>query len=147
MRIAIGCDHWGVDFKQSIIKVITELGHSYEDFGCFTTESVDYPDIAKKVAEAVDSGDFERGILICNNGIGMCMAANKVKGIRAALVYTAFNARRTRQHNDANILCLGAGEEQKQDPVSEIIDAFLTTKFEGGRHQRRVDKIREMESA
>jgi ribose 5-phosphate isomerase B len=146
MRIAIGCDHWGVDLKQSVIKVITDAGHSYEDFGCDTTDPVDYPDIAQKVGEAVVNGDFERGILICNNGIGMCMAANKLKGIRAALCYTAFNARLTRQHNDANILCLGAGEEQEQESVSEIINAFLTTEFEGGRHQRRVDKIRDLES-
>ncbi len=145
MRIAIGCDHRGLDLKQSVIKLITDAGHSYEDFGCYTTDSVDYPDIARKVAEAVASGGFERGILICNNGIGMSIAANKVKGIRAALCYTAFNAGRTRQHNDANILCLGAGEEQKQEPVSEIVNAFLTTEFEGGRHQRRVDKIRDME--
>ena len=145
MRIAIGCDHWGVDFKKSVIKVLTDAGHSYEDFGCYNTDSVDYPDIAKKVGEAVARGDFERGILICNNGIGMSMAANKVKGIRAALCYTVFNARRTRQHNDANVLCLGAGEEQVQEPVSEIVNAFLTAEFEGGRHQRRVDKIRDME--
>ncbi len=145
MRIAIGCDHRGFDFKQVVIKIITEAGHSYKDFGCYTTDPVDYPDIARKVGEAVARGDFERGILICNNGIGMSIAANKVKGIRAALCYTAFNARRTRQHNDANILCLGAGEEQVQEPVSEIINAFLTTEFEGGRHQRRVDKIRAME--
>ena len=145
MRIAIGCDHQGVNLKQAIIKLITDAGHSYEDFGCYTTGSVDYPDIAKKVGEAVARGDFERGILICNNGIGMSIAANKVKGIRAALCYTAFNARRTRQHNDANILCLGAGEEQVQEPVSDIVNAFLTTDFEGGRHQRRVDKIKKME--
>ena len=146
MRIAIGCDHWGVNLKQSIIKVITEARRSYEDFGCYTTESIDYPDIAKKVAEAVSRGDFERGILICNNGIGMSIAANKVKGIRAALCYNAFNAHRTRQHNDANILCLGAGEEQEREPVAEIVNAFLNSEFEGGRHQRRVDKIRNMES-
>jgi len=145
MRIAIGCDHRGVNLKQDIIKVITDAGHSYEDYGCYTTESVDYPDIAKKVAEAVARGDFERGILICNNGIGMSIAANKVRGIRAALCYTALNARWTRQHNDANILCLGAGEEQKQEPVAEIVDAFLTGEFEGGRHQRRLDKVRAME--
>ena len=145
MRIAIGCDHHGLELKQSVVKSIIDAGHSYEDFGCYTAAPVDYPDIARKVAEMVTKGNFERGILICNNGIGMSMAANKVKGIRAALCYTAFNAGRTRQHNDANILCLGAGEEQKQDPVSEIVDAFLTTEFEGGRHQRRLDKIREME--
>ena len=145
MRIAIGCDHRGLNLKQSIIRLLTDAGHSYKDFGCDTTDSVDYPDIAQKVGEAVARSDFERGILICNNGIGMSMAANKVKGIRAALCYTAFNARRTRQHNDANVLCLGAGEEQEQEPVSEIVNAFLTSEFEGGRHQRRVDKIRDME--
>ncbi len=143
MRIAIGCDHWGVNLKQSVIKLLTDAGHSYEDFGCYTTESVDYPDIAGKVAEAVARGDFERGILICYNGIGMSIAANKVKGIRAALCYNAFNACRTRQHNDANILCLGA--EVEQEPVPEIVNTFLTTEFEGGRHQRRVDKIRDIE--
>jgi len=145
MRIAIGCDHRGLDLKQAVIKLITDVGHSYEDFGCYTTDSVDYPDIALKVAEAVAMGDFERGILICNNGIGMSIAANKVKGIRAALCYTAFNAGRTRQHNDSNILCLGAGEEQEQEPVAEIVNAFLIAEFEGGRHQRRVDKIRDLE--
>ena len=145
MRIAIGCDHRGLKFKQFVIKLIAEAEHSYEDFGCYTTDSVDYPDIAKKVAEAVARGDFERGILICNNGIGMSIAANKVRGIRAAPCYNAFNARRARQHNDANILCLGAGEEQEQEPVPEIVNAFLTGQFEGGRHQRRVDKIRDME--
>lgn len=145
MRIAIGGDHWGVELKKAIIKLLADSGHSYEDFGTDTTEPVDYPDIAQKVAEAVARGDFERGILICNNGIGMSMAANKVKGIRAALCYTAFNARRTRQHQDANILCLGDGEEQVQEPVAEIVKAFLATEFEGGRHQRRIDKIKAME--
>ncbi len=145
MRIAIGCDHRGLDLKQSVTKLIIDAGHSYEDFGCYTTDPVDYPDIAKDVGKAVSAGNFERGILICNNGIGMSMAANKVKGIRAALCYTAFNACRTRQHNDANILCLGAGEEQRQDPLSEIVNAFLAGEFEGGRHQRRVDKMRDME--
>jgi len=145
MRIAIGCDHRGLNLKQFVIKLIAEAEHSYEDFGCYTTDSVDYPDVAQKVGEAVARDDFECGILICNNGIGMSIAANKVKGIRAALCYNAFNAYRTRQHNDANILCLGAGEEQEQEPVAEIVNAFLTGEFEGGRHQRRVDKIRDME--
>ena len=145
MRVAIGCDHRGLELKQSVMKLLTDAGHSYQDFGCYTTESVDYPDFARKVAEEVASGNFERGILICNNGIGMSMAANKVKGIRAALCLNVFSATRARQHNDANILCLGGGEEQKQEPVSEIVDAFLNTGFEGGRHQRRVDKMREME--
>jgi ribose 5-phosphate isomerase B len=145
MRIAIGADHRGVELKQSIINLLEETGHSYEDFGSHTTESVDFPDFALQVAEGVAGGSFERGILICDTGIGMCIAANKVKGIRAALCYNAFNARRARQHNDANILCLGAGEGQLQDPVSEIIDAFLNTEFDGDRHQRRIDKITAME--
>ena len=143
MRIAIGCDHKGLNLKQFVIKLIAEAGHSYEDFGCYTADSIDYPDIAKKVAEAVTKGDFECGILICSTGIGMSIAANKVKGIRAALCHDVFSARRARQHNDANVLCLGAEE---QEPVSEIVEAFLTGEFEGGRHQRRVDKIRDMEA-
>ena len=102
-------------------------------------------DIAQKVAEAVSRGDFDRGILVCSTGIGMSIAANKVKGIRAALCHNAFSDGRARQHNDANILCLGAEEEQKQEPVSEVVNAFLTIEFEGGRHQRRLDKIKDME--
>ncbi|MFC2071516.1 ribose 5-phosphate isomerase B [Chloroflexota bacterium] len=143
MRIAIGSDHRGLEIKQSVIKLITDAGHGYEDFGCYTTDSVDYPDIAQKVGEAVTTGDFERGILICGTGIGMCIVANKVKGIRAALCYSTLSASRARQHNDANILCLGAEDDQEQ--VSEIVNAFLANEFEGGRHQSRVDKIRDME--
>ncbi len=143
MRIAIGSDHRGLNLKQFVVKLVTEAGHTYEDFGCYTTESVDYPDIAQKVAGAVAKGDFECGILICDTGIGMSMAANKVRGIRAALCRDAFSARRTRQHNDANILCLGA--QEREGLISDIVDAFLTTEFEGGRHQRRLDKIRAME--
>jgi len=143
VRIAIGCDHRGLNLKQFIIKLITEVEHSYEDFGCYTTDSVDYPDIARRVAEAVASGDFECGILICDTGIGMSIAANKVKGIRAALCCDAFSARRARQHNDANILCLRA--EQEQDTVREIVSTFLTSEFEGGRHLRRLNKIKAME--
>ena len=143
MRIAIGCDHRGLDLKQSIIKLISQMGHSYEDFGCYTADSVDYPDIAQKVAERVAKGDFERGILICDTGIGMSIAANKVKGIRAALCHDAFSARRARQHNDANILCLGTGETP--DTVREIIEVFLASQFEGGRHLRRLNKITTME--
>ena len=143
MRIAIGCDHTGLNLKEFIIKLIVEAEHSYQDFGCYTTDSVDYPDIAKKVAEAVAGGEFEAGILICATGIGMSIAANKVNGIRAALCHDVFSARRARQHNDANILCLGAEEETGL--ISEIVEAFLSDEFEGGRHQRRVDKIRDME--
>ena len=102
----------GLTLKQLVIRLVAEAGHSYEDFGCYSKDPVDYPDIAVKVAEAVARGDFDRGILICGTGIGMCIAANKVKGIRAAQCYNVFSARRARQHNDANICCL-AGEEGK----------------------------------
>ena len=143
MRIAIGCDHHGPDLKQFVTGLISQAGHDYEDFGCYTTDSVDYPDIARKVGEAVAAGQFERGILICGTDIGMSIAANKVRGIRAALCRDASSARLARQHNDANVLCLKAEEEREL--LAEIVDAFLTTEFEGGRHQRRVDKIKSME--
>jgi ribose 5-phosphate isomerase B len=147
MRIAIGNDHWGLELKEAIIQLLSEGGHSYEDFGSYTPDAVDYPDYAREVAEAVVRGDFDRGILICNNGIGMSIAANKVRGAIAALCNTAFNATRTRQHQDANILCLGAGKEQLREEVSEIVNAFLSAEFEGGRHQRRLDKIRAIEAS
>ena len=143
MHVAVGCDHRGLNLKQSVIKLIAEAEHSYEDFGCYTTDSVDYPDIARKVAEAVTTSYFECGILICGTGIGMSIAANKVKGIRAALCHDAFSAQRARQHNNANILCFGAEEEL---PITEIVKAFLSSEYENGRHQRRVDKIKDMES-
>ena len=143
MRIAIGCDHRGFTIKQLVIRLVAEAGHSYEDFGCYTEDSVDYPDIAGKVAEAVAKGDFDYGILICGTGIGMCIAANKVKGIRAALCHNSFSARRARQHNDAHICCLAAEEGKARVP--SIIETFLTTEFEGGRHQERLNKIREIE--
>jgi ribose 5-phosphate isomerase B len=143
MSIAVGADHRGVELKQFIMGLLDKMGQSYEDFGTNTAESVDYPDIAQKVAERVAKGDFELGILICDTGIGMCIAANKVRGIRAAHCHDAFGARRARQHNDANILCLGAREGQ--DAVPEIVEAFLNTQFEGERHQKRVDKIKAIE--
>jgi len=143
VHIAIGSDHRGLNLKQLVVKLVAEVGHSYEDFGCYTADPVDYPDIANKVAEAVARGDFEFGILICDTGIGMSIAANKVKGIRAALCHDSFSARRARQHNDANILCLASVAEA--GTVREIIDAFLTSQFEGGRHLSRLNKIRAME--
>jgi ribose 5-phosphate isomerase B len=144
LRIAVGSDHRGLDVKQSIIKLITQTEHSYQDFGCYTADSVDYPDIAKRVAEAVARQDFDCGILICDTGIGMSIAANKVKGIRAALCHNVFGACRARQHNDANILCLGT--EDKEEVILEIVEAFLGHHFEGGRHLRRLNKIRDMEA-
>lgn len=143
MKIAVGGDHRGLELKQFIMKLVAGMGHSFEDFGSYTSDPVDYPDIAKEVAEAVAGGDFEHGVLICDTGIGMCIAANKVKGIRAARCLNAFDARRARQHNDVNVLCLAA--QDGQDVVSEIVKAYLISEFEGGRHQRRLDKVRAME--
>jgi ribose 5-phosphate isomerase B len=143
MNIAIGCDHRGIDYKLAVIEMLTAASHSHKDFGTYTADAVDYPDIALEVGKAVAKGDYDYGILICGTGIGMCIAANKVKGIRAALCNNVFAATRARQHNDANILCLGA--EYGLDGVEEIVNTFLTTEFEGGRHQRRVDKMKAME--
>jgi len=143
--IAIGCDHRGFGLKERIIAWLQNEGYSYQDFGCYSTEPVDYPDIAQKVGEAVARGSFDQGILICSTGIGMCMAANKIRGIRAALCHNVFAAQRARQHNDANILCLG-GEDADASVALEIVKAFLTTDFEGGRHTRRVSKIRALEA-
>jgi ribose 5-phosphate isomerase B len=143
VRIAIGSDHRGYDLKELVIRLVTEAGHEYEDFGCYSHDPVDYPDIAEKVAEAVKSGDFDRGILICGTSIGMCIAANKVKGIRAASCLNAFMAHRARQHNDAQICCLAAEEGKARVP--SIVETFLATDFEGGRHIPRLNKIREIE--
>ena len=144
MRIAIGCDHRGLELKQYIINLVADTEHSIEDFGCYGPEPVDYPDIARKVAMVVAGGGFDHGILICNTGIGMSIAANKVKEIRAALCFDGFDSRCARQHNDANILCLGA--ERGNEQVPGIIEAYLASYFEGGRHLRRVDKITAIES-
>ena len=142
IKIAIGSDHGGFEYKASIIKALQVKGYEVVDMGTYSPESCDYPIIAKKVARAVAKGDFEKGILVCGTGIGMSMAANKVKGIRAAVCGDTFSARATRAHNNANILCLGqrvVGEGLALD----IVDIWLTTKFEGGRHERRVNMIEE----
>jgi ribose 5-phosphate isomerase B len=144
MRIAIGCDHRGIGLKQFVIRLLAELGHSYEDLGTYDDNPVDYPDIARKVAAGVAQGSFDRGILICSTGIGMCMSANKVKGIRAAPCHDKFTATRSRLHNDANVLCLGA-EVVSQEMAREVVTTFLNTEFEGGRHVRRLEKIRALE--
>ena len=145
MRIALGNDHRGVSVKLSIIELLKDLRYEYKDFGSQGTEPVDYPDFARLVAEAVSKGDYDYGIVICGTGIGMCIAANKIRGIRAALCHTVFDAVRSRQHNDANVLCL-ASETVELNINLDIVKAFLSTTFDGGRHLRRVDKIRAMES-
>ncbi len=144
MRIAIGCDHAGLTLKQSVMGVLSELGHEYQDFGCHDTVSVDYPDISQKVSQAVAGGGFEQGILICSTGIGMSMSANKVPGIRAALCHDTFSAHRTREHNNANVLCLGASVVGL-GLAEEIVRTYLAAAFEGGRHLRRVEKMLALE--
>lgn len=145
MRIALGCDHRGLKLKQAIIDFCNKSGYEYHDFGCYDTQSVDYPDFAKPVAEAIISGKFDYGILICATGIGMSIAANKVRGIRAALCCSVNDAQCARGHNDANVLCLG-GEKVELNLALDIIRAFLSVTFEGGRHLRRLEKIRAIEA-
>ena len=142
--IAIGCDHGGFQLKSAVIAHLENKGYLLKDFGTFSEDSCDYPDIAEAVAEAVADGQFERGILICGTGIGIGIAANKVAGIRAALCHDTFSAHASRQHNDANILTLGQ-RVVGQGLALDIVDIWLTTDFEGGRHQRRIDKIEQIQ--
>lgn len=144
MKLAIGCDHRGFKLKKKLMEYLTEMGHTYQDFGSYDTNPVDYPDIASKVAGAVSRREFDRGILVCGTGIGMAIAANKFPGIRAALALDTFLARRAREHIDANVLSLSA-EETPEEKAKEIVQTFLTTEFEGGRHLRRIEKIGEIE--
>ncbi len=144
MKIAIGCDHGGLEHKNAIAEHLKERGFEVKDFGIYEQVSVDYPDIAVKVTRAVTSKECELGILICGTGIGMSMAANKVKGIRAAACSDHFSAKYTRLHNNANVLCLG-GRVIGIGTATELADIFVDTKFEGGRHQRRIDKIMKLE--
>ena len=137
MKIAIGCDHGGYLLKQDILIWLEENDYEFEDFGCYNTESVDYPVYAEKVARAVARGECEKGIVICTTGIGVSMAANKVKGIRCALCGDSYSAEMTRRHNDANVLAMGAGIIGP-NMAKKITEVFLTTAFEGGRHARRV---------
>ena len=144
MRLALGCDHRGFEALASLKPWLENKGHTVTLLGECTTSSCDYPDSAFLVGSAVAQGEVDRGILICGSGIGMCMAANKVKGIRAALVSDAFYARRSREHNDANVLCL-AGDMLGPESMENIIETWLDADFEGGRHARRVNKIMAIE--
>ena len=142
--IGIGCDHGGYELKEFIKNLLSEKGIEVKDFGIHDTNSVDYPDIAKPVCESVVSGECECGILVCGTGIGMSIAANKIKGIRAAHVTDSYSARMTKEHNNANVICLGeriTGVEIAKD----IVNAYLDAEFAGGRHQARVAKIMELE--
>ncbi|MEG1426694.1 MAG: ribose 5-phosphate isomerase B [Oscillospiraceae bacterium] len=144
MKVAIGCDHGGYRLKKEISAYVRERGCAIEDFGCFNEQSVDYPPIAAKAARAVAENRADLGILICSTGIGISICANKVKGIRAALCTDTHCAEMTRRHNNANILCLG-GHVVTVETAKRIVDVFLDTKFEGGRHQKRIDMIKDIE--
>ena len=144
MKLAIGSDHGGFALKEAIKDYLLNNGYEVEDFGCFSEESVDYPDFALKVAKAVSCGEFERGILICGTGIGISIAANKVKGVRAALCHDGLTARLAKQHNNANILCMG-GRTTGVETAKDIVDNWLNSEFEGGRHLRRINKIKDIE--
>ena len=144
-KIALAADHAGFDEKEKVKRTLDELGIQYEDFGTTSSDSVDYPDFARKVAEGVSSGQFEQGLLVCGSGTGMAIAANKVKGVRAAVAWSPEIAALARQHNDANVLSLPA-RFVPEDQAAEIVKAFFAADFEGGRHERRVEKIREIES-
>jgi len=143
MKVAIGCDHRGVKTKKLVMKVLKESSYEFKDFGCGEGETVDYPDIAEAVAQAVAGGEYDRGILICSTGIGMCIVANKMNGIRAALCHNNHCAYRARHHNDANILCLG--DMDNREELKEMVLSFLKEPFDGGRHQPRIDKIKSLE--
>ena len=141
--IALGCDHGGYELKQEVIKFLEEKNLEYKDYGCYSLDSCDYPEFAKAVANAVASGECEKGILICGTGIGISIAANKVKGIRAALCHDTFSAQATREHNDANILAMGA-RVIGPGLALKIVDTFLETPFSNDeRHIRRINMIEE----
>lgn len=143
-KIALAADHAGYDEKENVKRTLEELGIEYEDLGTTSTDSVDYPDYAKKVADAVASGEVEQGLLVCGSGTGMAIAANKVKGVRAAVAWNEDIARLAREHNDANILALPARFMSPED-AQRVVRAWFNASFEGGRHERRVEKIKELE--
>lgn len=142
--IAIGSDHGGYELKEHVKKHLEEKGIEVKDFGVFSEESVDYPDCARPVCEAVLNGEAERGILFCGTGIGISMAANKFNGIRAALCGDVFSAKMAKEHNNANIICLG-GRVTGRELAFMIVDTFFDAEFQGGRHQTRIDKIHAIE--
>lgn len=140
MKIIVGCDHGGFELKQEIAAFLIDIGHEVIDAGCYSTASVDYPDFANKVCDSVHSGEVEQGILICGTGIGMSIAANRKKGIRAALCTETFSAKMSREHNNANVLCLG-GRVTGPALALDIVETWINTPFSGGRHQRRIDML------
>lgn len=144
MKIGIASDHRGYQVKEKLAQQLRELGHEVADFGPAASESVDYPDYGAKVAEAISKGDLERGILICGTGVGMCIVANKFRGVRAASCHDDLTAEMSRRHNNANVICLSA-DLLGDRLVSRMVEIWLSTEFEGGRHARRIDKIKAYE--
>jgi ribose 5-phosphate isomerase B len=144
MKIAVACDHRGYDAKKKLIPLLKKLGHEVEDFGCDSTSAVDYPDFAIPVARAVAKGTHELGILLDGSGIGMSVAANKVRGVRAGLVHDEVTARRAREHNHCNVLCLGT-DLLSEDQIRQIVEIFLATGYGDGRHIRRIEKLKGFE--
>lgn len=140
-RICIGSDHAGFETKQYIINYLETEGIAYDDFGCYSPDSVDYPDVAHKLAHKVSVGEYEKGILVCGSGNGVCMTANKYINVRATLVWSKEICELARLHNDANILCI-PGRFVSNDDAVDFVKIFFSTNFEGGRHQRRVEKIK-----
>jgi len=145
MRIAIGSDHAGFALRQAIAERLKGMGHEVLDCGCEREESCDYPEFGAAVGRKVASGESDRGIVVCGTGLGIAMAANKIAGIRAAVVHDAFTARMSREHNDANVMALGA-RVLDPDFALELVDLWLSTDFEGGRHARRVGKINDLDA-
>ena len=145
MKIGIGNDHSALELKAEIVEFLKEKGHEVVDYGTYTAESCDYPAYGEAVGRAVASGEVEQGILICGTGLGISLAANKVKGIRAALCTNEFCAEMTRRHNNANVLCMG-GKVVDRETGLKLVKIFLETEFEGGRHQRRIDQIAQIEN-
>lgn len=143
--IALGCDHGGFGLKQTVMKYLDEKGLAYKDYGTYTEDSRDYPSYGEAVAKAIVNGECEKGIIICGTGIGISIAANKVKGIRAALCHNEFTAQMCREHNNAQILSMGA-RVLEEDMALRIVETFLNTEFAGGRHEIRVNKLMEIEN-
>jgi ribose 5-phosphate isomerase B len=144
MRIAVGTDHRGYSIRSKVIELAQRLGHEVQDVGTYSADAVDYPDIASVVAGRVSRGEVDRGILVCGTGLGMCIAANKFRGVRAAPCHDDLTAELSRRHNDSNILCLSA-DLLGQRRIDRMVELWLSTPFEGGRHARRVEKIRQLE--
>ena len=146
MRVAVGCDHRGVGIRSKLVELLGRLGHEVTDVGVYTMDPVDYPDVAALVAEKVSRGEVERGVLVCGTGLGMCIAANKFPGVRAAPCHDDLTAEMSRRHNDLNVPCLSAdllGERL----IDRMVEIWLSTPFEGGRHARRVEKIQALDKA